>query len=54
MPMEQVLSAQFAKPRQKDLEFIAANKNKNGAKSSSKVNLQDHSVGLILTLIGLK
>ena len=52
--MEQVFDAQVFMPRQNDLEFIAANKNKMKLNSSSKVNLQDHGVGLILTLIRLE
>ena len=54
MAMEQVSYAQMVKLRQKDLKLIAGNKNKMRLNLSSKVNLQDHSVGLILTLIRLK
>ena len=54
MVMEQGLYAQVVKLRQKGLEFIAENKNKIKQNSSSKVNLQDHCVGLILTLFELK
>ena len=53
--MEQGLYAQVVKISRKDLEFITENRNINESKfKSSKVNLQDHSVGFILTLIGLK
>ena len=54
MAMEKGLYAQVVKISRKDLKFIAENRNKMKQNSSSKVNLQDHSVGLILTLIGLK
>ena len=53
--MEQRLYSQVVKLRLKDLKFIEANKNKKmRLNSSSKVNLQDQSVGLILPLIVLK
>ena len=54
MAMEQGLYAQVVMLLRKDLEFIAANKNKLKLNSSSKVDIQDHSVVLILNLIGLK
>ena len=54
MEMEQGLYAQVFKISREDLKFIAENRNKMKQNSSSKVNLQDHSVGLILTLIGPK
>ena len=54
MLMTQGLYAQVVNIRRKYLELIAENRNKMKLNSSSKVNLQDHSVGSILTLIGLK
>ena len=51
--MEQVLYAQVVMLLGKDFKITEANKNKNGVNSSSKVSLQDHSVGLILVFIGL-
>ena len=49
MEMEQSLYAQVVNLRRKDLKFVATDKNKNEAKLSFKVNLQDHKYGLILT-----
>ena len=49
--MEQGLYEQVVKLRWKDLIFIAANKNKNEAKFKFQGQSEDHSVGLILTLI---
>ena len=52
--MEQALYAQVFMPRQKDLNITEENRTKNGDNSSSGVSIQDHSVGLILILIGLR
>ena len=48
------LYAQVIMLRQKDLKFVAADKNKNEAKFSSMVNTQDPRVGLILTFIVMR
>ena len=52
--MEQGLYAQVVMLCRKDLKIVEANKNKMTLNSSSKVRLQDHSIGLIFILIGLK
>ena len=55
MATEQGLYSQVVMISRKDLKLIAENRNKKiKQNSSSKVNLQDHSIGLILNLIGLK
>ena len=54
MPMEQVLDAQVVMLHRKYLKITEANKNKIKLNSTSKVSLHDHSVGLILILVGLK
>ena len=53
MAMEKSLYAQVVKLRRKDLQFVAADKNKVKLNLSFRVNLQDHKYGLILTYIGL-
>ena len=53
METEKGLYAQVVKLRRKDLKPIAENKKIMNLNSSFKVNLQDHSVDLILNLIGL-
>ena len=40
--------------RWKKLKITEENRNKTKINSSSTVSLQDHSVGLILILVGLK
>ena len=47
METKQGLYAQVVKINQNDFKFIASNKNKMKLNSSSKVNLQDCSVGLM-------
>ena len=54
MTLEQGLNAQMVMLRRKVLKINEANKNKMKLNSISKVILQDHNVGLILILIGLK
>ena len=54
MAMEQGLYAQVVMLRRKDLNITEQNKNEMMINSSSRVSLQNHSVGLILILIGLK
>ena len=54
MAMEQELYTKLVILNQKDLNITEANKNKNEDNSSSSVSLQDHSVHLILILIGLE
>ena len=52
MAMEQVLYAQVAMLLRKDLKSTRKNKNKIKLNSSSKVSLQDHSIGLMFIMIG--
>ena len=54
MELEQGLYPQVVKPRQNDMKFIAESRNKMKLNLSFKVNLEYHSFGLVLTLIGLK
>ena len=52
--MEQDIYAQVFKICQKHLKITQANKDKMRVNSSSKVRLQDHSIGLVLVLFELK
>ena len=52
--MGKLLYAQVVVLRRKDWNSLKQIKIKMKLNSSSKVYLQDHSVGFILTLIGLK
>ena len=54
MVTEQGLYAKVIMLRRKCLNFVATYKNKMKLNSISKVNLQDHNVDLILTLIGFR
>ena len=51
MEMEQGLQAQVVMLHREYLKITEENKNKTRINSSSRVSLQDHSVGLILILI---
>ena len=54
MATEQGSYAQLVMLCRKDLNITEENENKMSINSSSKVSLQNHSVGLILVLVGLK
>ena len=54
MAVEQVIYSQVVVLHPKDFKSLKQIVNKMKINPSSKVSLQDHSVGLILTVIGLE